>query len=122
MANENQKKHKINFKKRIDQLNLPKKEKLKAVAIKYDIEKDKAPKIVASGKASIAEMILHIAEDHKIPLYEDPVLSNLLSKLELNQHIPSKLYAIIAEVLAFAYQLEKLSDKRNKINKKLKRK
>ena len=116
-----QKKKKIKLKKTISQLDSPSKEKLQAVAIKYNVDKDKAPKITASGRAGIAEMILQIAEDHKVPLYEDVVLSNLLSKLNLNQQVPGKLYAVIAEVLAFAYQLEKLSAKKGKIQKKFKK-
>ena len=111
--------NKNKFKKRVDQLETKNKKELQAFAIKYDVDKDKSPKIIAQGNANIAEMILEIAEDHKIPLYEDPSLSKLLSKLKLNQSVPPKLYAILAEILAFAYQLEKLSSKKAKVMKKI---
>ena len=116
---QNQKKK---FKKRVDQLQEKKTEDRHAIAIKYDMGKDKSPKIIASGQAVIADMILKIAEDHKVPLYEDPTLSALLTKLRLNQKIPGELYAIIAEVLAFAYQLESLSKKKDRIMKKITKK
>ncbi|MCP4051109.1 MAG: hypothetical protein GY730_10445 [bacterium] len=93
-------------------LDTPKKEKLKAIAIKYDAKKDRAPKIVAVGKGMVAEKILKIAEEHKIPFFEDSALTDLLGKLDIESDIPPELYTLIAEVLAFVYQLNKLSQKK----------
>ncbi len=77
-----------------------------AAAIKYDAEKNVAPMIVAKGKGSIAEEIIRLAEEHEIPLYQDPTLAKLLSSLDLETEIPPDLYTLVAEVLAFVYRLE----------------
>ena len=109
---------KITLKKRIEELDLPSPEKLKSVAVKYDINKDKAPKILAIGRGRVAQMILELAEEHKVPLVEDDTLVQLLSKLEINTEIPPQLYTVIAEILAYVYQLDKLAKKRKAIQKR----
>ena len=81
----------------------------RAIALKYDVKKDRAPKIVASGRGRIAEDILKLAEEHEIPFYEDKTLTELLSKLHFDEEIPGDLYPIVAEVLAFVYQLDQLA-------------
>ena len=105
-------------KKRVDQLENKSKKKLKAIALKYDVDKSKAPKIMATGKGSVAEMILQVAEENKVPFYEDQTLTDLLSKLELESEIPSELFSLVAEVFAFVYQLDQLAKKREKVKKK----
>lgn len=90
-------------------------ERKAAVALRYNVEKDKAPLILASGRGPIAEEILRIADDNKIPLYEDPELAKLLSKLELDAEIPPELYILVAEVLFFVYQLDRMSEKRERL-------
>ena len=75
-----------------------------AVALKYD--GDDAPTITATGEGSIAEEIIRIAKEANIPLYENADLVELLSKLELGDHIPEVLYRVIAEIIAFAYYLQ----------------
>jgi len=106
----------------IDELVLPEREKLKAVAIKYDVEKDRAPKVLAAGRGAVAERILKIAEDNHVPLCSDPALTDLLSKLEITQEVPPQLYTLVAEVLAFIYQLDKMARKRQMIRKKFAKK
>jgi flagellar biosynthesis protein len=96
------------LKRHLDELQLPERKDLRAIAIKYQVGKDKAPKIVATGKASVAEKILELAEENRIPFYEDETLTELLSKLDLNTEIPGELYTLVAEVLAFVYQLDKM--------------
>lgn len=91
--------------------------KLKAVAVKYDVDANKAPKIVAAGRGKIAESIVKLAEDNNVPLYEDPTLADLLSKLEVETEIPPELYTLVAEVLSFVYQLDKMAKKRETIQK-----
>ena len=107
------------LKRSVDQIeSYTQQSRLKAVALKYDVEKDRAPKITALGKGKVAEMILKIAEDHRVPFYEDPTLTDLLSKMDINQEIPGPLYTLVAEVLAFVYQLEKLAQKRRGVRRK----
>lgn len=82
-----------------------------AVVINYNKEKDTAPKIIAKGKGILAEKIIEIAKQNNIPIYEDPDLIEVLSKLDLGQEIPPQLYKLIAEVLIYVYKSN------NKINK-----
>ncbi len=113
----NNKTKKIKLKRNIHQLDVKNKNNLKAIALKYDSKNSKAPKITGFGKGQIAEKILKVAEDNKVPFYEDSSLVELLSKLAINSEIPPTLYNMVAEVLSFVYRLDRLAKK-----KKLKRK
>ncbi len=77
----------------------------KAVALKYDNKKNKAPRVIATGRGDIAEKIIEVAKAHNVPLYEDKNLVQLLEALELETEIPPELYRAVAEVLAFIYRL-----------------
>lgn len=77
-----------------------------AVALRYQMEKDRAPRVVASGRGEIARRIIEEAKKHGIPLYEDEQLASLLLRLPLNSEIPPELYQAVAEVLAFVYRLD----------------
>jgi flagellar biosynthesis protein len=77
----------------------------KAVALKYDRKKDRAPKVIAKGRGEIAEKIVAIAKANNIPLYEDKNLAQILEALDLEAEIPPELYRAVAEVLAFIYRL-----------------
>jgi flagellar biosynthesis protein len=48
---------------------------------------------------------LGLAEEHEVPLREDPELAALLSQIPLGDEIPEALYLAVAEVIAFAYAL-----------------
>ena len=82
-----------------------KKKKAKAVALKYEVEKDSAPRVVAKGRDFIAEKIIETAKAHNVPLYEDKNLVQVLEALDLDTEIPPELYRAVAEVLAFIYRL-----------------
>lgn len=97
------------------EIKITEKQKKAAVALRYDIDRDKAPLILASGRGPVADEILRIAGDNKIPLYEDPELAKLLSKLELDSEIPPELYTLVAEVLFFVYKLDRMAEKREKM-------
>lgn len=75
-----------------------------AVALKYDGQR--APTIAASGMDDIAEEIIRIAREHGVPLYENPELAAILARLDLDEEIPDTLYRVIAEILAFAFNLQ----------------
>lgn len=77
----------------------------KAVALKYDRKKDDAPKVTAKGKGKVAEKIIELAKKHDIPIKDDPDLIEVLSSLDINQEIPSEIYAAVAELLAFVYSV-----------------
>jgi len=74
-----------------------------AAALKYDSEKDAAPKVIAKGRGSIAEKIIELAKKNNIPLKSDPGLVQILSKLDIDEQIPVELYKAVAEILAFVY-------------------
>jgi flagellar biosynthesis protein len=82
-----------------------KKKKAKAVALKYEAEKESAPRVVAKGRDIIAEKIIETAKAHNVPLYEDKNLVQVLEALDLDTEIPPELYRAVAEVLAFIYKL-----------------
>ncbi|WP_317929266.1 EscU/YscU/HrcU family type III secretion system export apparatus switch protein [Halioxenophilus sp. WMMB6] len=67
-----------------------------------------APRLTAKGTEEIAEQIIELAEEHEIPLFENPLLVEFLCQLELNDEIPGELYRTIAHILALAYRLEEI--------------
>jgi len=75
----------------------------RASALRY--EGREAPRVVAQGRDLLADRILQAARDAGIPVREDPVLSQALATLELDQEIPAELYAAVAQALAWAYRL-----------------
>ena len=79
----------------------------RAVALKYDQEAGGAPKVVAAGAGLIAERIVELAREQGLAVREDPALAEALARLELEQEIPPELFAAVAEVLVWAYSLEK---------------
>ena len=72
-----------------------------AVTLHYDGKN--APKVTAKGRDEIARAIKEIARQHDIPLYEDKLLAQVLSQIDLGEEIPTALYLTIARVIAFAY-------------------
>ena len=86
---------------------MKKKEILKAVALKYDSNKDRAPTITAKGFGSIASKILDLAQKNGVFIHRDSDMVEILSRLEIGDEIPDSLYKAIAEILAFVYKLNK---------------
>ncbi len=81
-----------------------------AVALQYRDQEMRAPRVVAKGVDLVALRIRAIAEEHKIPILEAPPLTRALYRhTELGHEIPLALYSAVAEVLAWAYQLQRLS-------------
>jgi flagellar biosynthesis protein len=76
----------------------------RAAALRYERGQDTAPSVIAKGQGLIADQILDIARRHSIPIHEDPALVELLSRLDVDEHIPPELYLVVAEVLAFIYR------------------
>lgn len=88
-------------------------ENKKAVALKYDQQKNIAPKVVAKGKGHVAENILAAAKKNSVPVYQNKSLVNMLMALELDREIPTELYTTVAEVLAYVYRIDKKHKKNN---------
>ena len=75
-----------------------------AVALFYDGKT--APTITAKGEGQTAEAIIDIARENGVTLCENPSLLELLMTLEMGDEIPESLYIAIAQIIAFAYQLQ----------------
>ena len=86
------------------------KKKNQAIAIQYNPD-EVAPKILASGTGIIADKIIEKAKSSDVPLYEDNKLANTLSKLDIGEYIPPELYSIVAEILVFVDNLDKIKGK-----------
>ena len=96
-------------------MNKPKKPtpRQRAVAINYDPE-EIAPKILARGAGRIAEKILENAAGSDIPVHKDTALIDELTKLDLGEHIPPDLYEVVAQILIFISDLDKLETMRRR--------
>jgi flagellar biosynthesis protein len=79
----------------------------KVAALKYKANEDAAPKVVAKGSGWLADKILEVARENRIPLKEDRQLVEVLSAIDLNREIPPELYKAVAEILAFVYRMTK---------------
>lgn len=76
-----------------------------AVAVSYD-PTDSAPRVVAKGYGTLADTIVRTAREHGLYVHESPELVGLLMQVDLDSHIPPRLYVAIAELLAWLYALD----------------
>ncbi len=83
-----------------------KKKIIEAAALRYDPDKDNAPRVVAAGKGVAAANIIKTAREHNIPLYTDAVLTHALSKLLLGSEIPVELYEVVAKILVYISRID----------------
>jgi flagellar biosynthesis protein len=83
----------------------------RAVALRYEAARDRAPRVTAKGAGPVAEKIIELARGENIPISEDPDLVSALIQLDWYEEIPPELYRAVAEILAFAYRVnQKLKD------------
>ncbi|NBV42219.1 EscU/YscU/HrcU family type III secretion system export apparatus switch protein, partial [bacterium] len=79
-----------------------------AIALQYKPNEMRAPVVVAKGKRLVAQHIRELAEQHNIPIIENPPLAQALFPLvESDTEIPVQYYKAVAEILAFVYNLKK---------------
>jgi flagellar biosynthetic protein FlhB len=77
-----------------------------AVALKYDPERAGAPIVVAKGADIVAGKIRELARENNVPILEAPPLARaLFAHCELEEQIPAALYTVVAEVMAWVFQL-----------------
>jgi flagellar biosynthetic protein FlhB len=77
-----------------------------AVALKYDVGKMRAPRVVAKGVDLLALSIRELARQHRIPIVDAPPLARALYRnANVGDEIPANLYAAVAQVLTYIYQL-----------------
>lgn len=82
----------------------------KAAAIQY-APGENAPIILAKGKGVVAEKILDKANEAALPVYRDEKLVEELTKIDIGEYIPPELYTVVAEILVFVTDLDKMRDK-----------
>lgn len=83
-----------------------------AVALKYDMNKDAAPSVIAKGVDELAQKIKEVAKKHDIPIQENRELARALYKMcDVGDKIPGSLFKAVAEVLAYVYNLKKSKKK-----------
>lgn len=83
-----------------------------AVALKYDRDRDAAPKVIAKGINVKAETIRELAKSYDVPLLRNVPLAHALLRIDVNDEVPEALYDAVAEVLNFVYQLKQEQDRR----------
>ncbi len=77
-----------------------------AVALKYDDATMAAPRVVAKGADLLAMRIRDAAKEHKVPVLQAPPLARALyAHAQIDREIPAALFAAVAQVLAYVYQL-----------------
>ena len=76
-----------------------------AVAIKYDPQKMRAPKIVAKGQRLMAARIRELARTHNVPIIEDKPLARALYPRPLGAEVPAHLYKAVARILVLVARI-----------------
>ena len=81
-----------------------------AVAVAYN-PGEVAPKILAVGKGEVAERIIETAKENDVPIYQDNKLAETLSRLQIGDTIPPELYEVVAEILVFVDDMDRMKGK-----------
>lgn len=82
-----------------------------AVALSYQKDKNGAPRVVAKGADDVALRIREIAAEHHLPMLAAPPLARALYfHVDLDREIPIELYTVVAEVVAWAIRLKRVSE------------
>lgn len=77
-----------------------------AVALKYEPEKDGAPRVVAQGAGFVADQLVQAAEASKVPIVVEPSIAEALLRVPVGQSIPPAVYQAVAQILAAVLQWE----------------
>ena len=80
-----------------------------AIALSYDQDSEDAPRVVAKGKGFLAGKIREIGIEHKIQIFEAPVLARAIYfTTEIGAAIPAALYMAVAQVIAYVFSLNQV--------------
>ncbi len=89
-----------------------------AVAIVYDRNNDRAPRVVAKGADFNAIAIRERARGCGVAIVENPPLARTLyASCEVDDVIPPRLYAAVAQLLAFVYSLSSTARVFNEVHR-----
>lgn len=79
-----------------------------AVALLYEPETMAAPKLVAKGADLIAKRIRELAEEHKVPIVENPPVARaLFATVDIDEAVPPEHYKVVAEIISFVFKLKR---------------
>jgi flagellar biosynthesis protein FlhB len=82
-----------------------------AIALKYERGMN-APVCVAKGVDLIARKIREVAEEHRVPVVENPPLARALhATVEIDQEIPHEHYRAVAEIIGYIMRLRRMASR-----------
>jgi len=85
-----------------------------AVALRYDLKKDSAPRVLAKGVDELAQRIKALGAENGVPIHEDRELARALYKYcNIGEEIPAKLFKAVAQILAYIYKLKNTKKKKS---------
>jgi flagellar biosynthetic protein FlhB len=88
-----------------------------AVALKYEQGETPAPICLAMGVDAVAQRIRDVAQEHDIPIVEDPPLARaLFATADIDQPIPREHYEAVAKVIGFVMRLARRKRRRPRVN------
>jgi flagellar biosynthesis protein len=89
-----------------DRNTSPLSKKQHAVALRYS-EVTELPQVVASGSGELARRIVELALEHKVPIMEDTLLTELLGTLGPGSPIGEESFQLVAEIISFLYHSDR---------------
>ena len=77
-----------------------------AVALRYNIEKDSAPVLVAKGQDELALRIVAVGEENGVYVLENkPLARGIFASTKVGAEIPPEYYGMVAEILVYVYRM-----------------
>lgn len=77
-----------------------------AVALRYNIEKDNAPVLVAKGQDELALRIVAVGEENGVYVLENkPLARGIYAGTQVGAEIPPEYYGMVAEILVYVYRM-----------------
>lgn len=77
-----------------------------AVALRYDIEKDNAPVLLAKGQDELALRIAAVGEENGVYVLENkPLARGIFASTKVGEEIPADYYGMVAEILVYVYRM-----------------
>jgi flagellar biosynthetic protein FlhB len=78
-----------------------------AVALKYEMGETAAPICLAKGMDSLAFRIREVAEEHDVPIVENPPVAQMLyANVEVDEEIKPEHYKAVAEIIGYILRLK----------------
>ncbi|MCR9144544.1 MAG: EscU/YscU/HrcU family type III secretion system export apparatus switch protein [bacterium] len=81
------------------------KDVIRAGALRFRAEEDRAPRLVAKGAGALAEQMIAVARESGTTVVEDPGLCAAVSELPVGKEVPENLYRVMAGLFALVYDL-----------------